>query len=611
MNNKISSNFLLLKDHEQINIINHLKGDYKRKDLYLHFAQLYTMKMNYLKDKRKKMLKQPNNNIYIQQNNKAFSNNNFQNQNVNNNFQNQNVNKNLNNLQNINNNFQNINLNNNFPTRNNLSQIYQGDVKNVVNNSIYPFHKSETISEPPINIQKEGSNLDMIKNNLKELRKKKKNVKQDEPVVEKQLIKKEFVPNFSAYMQKFLVQEKLKKIVDNKNVAIIGPANYLINLNQGEELEKYDIIIRFNSGINVDTKLFPFIGQKTDIWIYNFKDISILDNLPEKLPKLIFCPYPKEVIDNYNINKPMPNCPIEFIEPSFYSQLQTAMEFEPNSALMTILILLRQNIKSLYVTGISFLYDGYYNDDKKNKDLQSGALTINKGKRNNFMSILKKIYNVNEKLILDNTIVNLIYPNFINVLNNLFIKENLNKLFSTLNYMLFVPSFQLKYNQPNMNTKIYVHFGNDPIDSDLPDKMNLLVHSIKPKMYENEIYIKSEECNYDDLELLLKLKSKGIVYFSNNPWTAIDNMVPKKNKDYILRHHCYVNGNIYGSFINYIVKDFDMNEDNKNINMLYMLFSLIYFGQKIVYLSKDNVLKNGLREVVNVMNKLNLIKYIK
>ena len=40
----------------------------------------------------------------------------------------------------------------------------------------------------------------------------------------------------------------------------------------------------------------------------------------------------------------------------------------------------------------------------------------NNNERNNFVSILKKVYNVNDKLFLDNTIVNLIYPNFISIL---------------------------------------------------------------------------------------------------------------------------------------------------------------------------------------------------
>lgn len=566
MNNKVSSNFLLLKDWEQKNIINYLSKDLRRRELYLHFAQLYTLKMNFLKDQKNRQSKEPI---------KSVPNQGF--------------------------------------------QHTKEDYKNVISSTINPYPKFEKkieesskidTSKKNIKLDQEQKkvNLENIKTSLKELKKKKVNPEKRE---EKQVIKKEMTPNYSIYIQKFMVQEKLKKLVEGKSVVIVGPANYLINTNQGESIDNYDVVIRFNGGINSVNHFYNNIGRKTDIWFYNFKDLSVLDNLPEKMPKLLFCPYPKEMIDGYGINKSLPNCPIEFIESHFYNQLQLVMNFEPNSALLAILILLRQNIKSLYVTGISFYYDGYYDNSKKNDEMTAGALVVNNRQRNNFMLMLKKIYNVNEKLILDNTIVNLIYPNFILVLNKIFSKENLGKLYSTMNYMLFIPSFQQKYNAPNSNTKIYVHFGIDPVENGLNEKMNLMVHSIKPRMYENEVYIKNDECDYDDLETLLGVRNKGIIYFSNNQWTAIDNMIPKKNRDYILRHHCYVNGNLYGAFINYVTTDFDINEDNKNLNMLYVLFSLIYFGQKMIYLSRENILNNGLKEIVNVMNKLNLIKYIK
>ena len=494
------------------------------------------------------------------------------------------------------------------------------------------FSKFQKIDDTPRRVEdnpkRDRVKIDDIKASLKELVTKKEREDESlEKILEKtfekinenisekkeenQLIERDLTQNFSNYIQNFLIQEKLKKLVENKNVAIVGPANYLTNLNQGQKIDGYDIVIRFNNAITSNNYFEENVGKKLDIWIYNFKDISILDKLPKKLPKLIFCPYPRNIVEGYNINKPMPNCPIEFIEQSFYEQLQLAMEFKPNSALLAILILLRQNVKSLFVTGISFLYDGYYDNSKKNKELESGALVVSKGERNNFMTILKKLYNANDKLLLDNTIINLIYPHFISVLNNLFHQKNHQKLFSTLNYVLFAPSFQYKYNSPNITTKIYLHFGNETISDDILEKMNLIVHSIKPRLVENEVYIKNEVCDYDDLEFLLAVKNKGIVYFSNNPWNAIDNMIPKKNRDYILKHHCYVNGNIYGEFLKHVTADFDINEDNKNLNMLYMLFCLIYYGQKMIYVSEVNVKNNGLREIINVMNKLNLIKYIK
>lgn len=501
MNQSISTNFLLLKDYEQRQIIFHLSKDFSRKHLFKHFATLYNLKLQYIKSKK------------------------------------------------------------------------------------------NTVVHPPKPIKE-------IKEELKNLK------------PQRQILKIEPSVQTKTYFKKFLVNDKLQSLIKDKNVALIGPAKYLLNMEQGPKIDQYDITIRFNSSILTENKFEKYVGKETDIWIYNFKDLTLLDKLTS-LPKMIFCPYPKSLIDKYQIDKKFPECPIEFIENDFYYQLQQAMNFEPNSALLTILILLRQNIKSLYVSGLSFMYDGYYdaeNNKEKNTKITSGALVVSAPERNNFISILKKVYNVNEKLFLDNTIINLIYPNFIEVLNKLFHKDNHKKLFSSLNYTLFVPSFQSKYNSPSNNSKIFINFGKGLPDKSIVDKMHLIIHSIKPKLYSNEIFVKYDKCDYDDLDYLLKIKNKGIVHFSNNQWNAINSMIPDKNRNYILSHHCYVNGNIYGSFIKYIAKDFDISDNE--LYMVYMMFSMIYYGQKMVYVNKRNIYENGLEELINVMKKLNLVKYI-
>jgi hypothetical protein len=316
------------------------------------------------------------------------------------------------------------------------------------------------------------------------------------------------------------------------------------------------------------------------------------------------------MISNYDNLKNLPEIPLECIENDFYQQLMMALQFEPNSFLLVLLILLRQNVKSIYVSGFSFMYDGYYDGKQPSENSASNALITNKENRSGVMSVVKKIYNANDRLFLDNTMINLIYPNFISVLNKLFHPDNHKKLFSTLDYVLFVPSFQKKYNAPNTNQKIYLHFGENLVPQELSEKMHIVIHSVVPKMFANEIYIKHTQCDYDDLEILLKTKNKGIIYFANNQWNAMKNMISDKNREYIMSHHCYANGNIYGSFLKYITNDFDIDEDNKNLNMLYVLFCFIYYGQKRIYVSYPNMDSCGLKEIGNVMKKLNLIQYI-
>jgi hypothetical protein len=516
MNKNVSQNFLLLKDYEQIQILQYLSKDFRKRNLFNHFQYLYTLKIQYLKNlKRAEPMHKPQ-----------------------------------------------------------LKSQYK---------NVDPIHKIEQAQIPKEKLKtSKTSNTIILRPTL----------------------------DFSKYITNFLVSERLMSIVKNKTIAIIGPAQYLENIEQGTKIDSYDVIIRFNSSISIPTDMNSKIGSRTDIWIYNFKNSEILENLPDKLPQLIFCPYPKETINNANNMKNLPEIPLECIENDFYQQLLMALKFEPNSFLLVLLILLRQNIKSIYVSGFSFMYDGYYDGRQISEASVSNALITNKDNKTGAISVVKKIYNSNEKLFLDNTMINLIYPNFISVLNKLFHPDNHKKLFSTMDYTLFVPSFQKKYNAPNTNQKIYLHFGENLVPQELSEKMHIVIHSVVPKLFANEIYIKHAQCDYDDLEILLKTKNKGIIYFSNNQWNSIKNMISDKNRDYIMSHHCYVNGNIYGSFLKYITNDFDIDENNMNLNMLYVLFCFIYYGQKIIYVSYANMESCGLREIGNVMKKLNLIQYI-
>jgi len=606
MSNRASIHFLQLNQREQHLVLNNLSRDFRRRELFNHYVTLYNIKKKALKQQTQPPYQPPAQPAQMrpqQQPVQMRPQTRPQPQQPNRNDRNQFDISNYNQYQ------ENARME---QVRHNLSHVktsFNDGMGMGVGNEL----KKLTIASASASVSKQTPvrapvphtvpTIDIFSgnhavDNMNEIRENLKKVKRTE-----------LVPHvdYKSYIQKFMVQDKLKSFVENKRIALVGPASYLININQGDYIDKQDVVIRFNSGIIQNEKYAGHIGKRTDIWIYNFKNLELLDKITS-FPKFIFCPYPKMIIDSYDINKKIPcDCNIEFIEPHFYEQLKQVMKFEPNTALLTILILLRQGIQSLYLSGISFLYDGYY--DKENNTSDSKALVLNKQNRTDCIQILKKVYNANERLFLDNAMLNIIYPSFINVLNKLFTKENHGKLFSSLDYRLFIPSFQSKYNNPNAEAIIYVHFGKNEI-LQIDEKIDLVVHMIRPKLFSNEVFIQNETCNYDDLEVLLGTKNKGVVYFSNNQWIAIDNMIPKKNRDYVLSHHCYVNGNIYGSFIKNVVVDFDIDENNENLNMLYLLFSLVYYGQKIVYVHKENVKQNGLYEICSVMKKLNLIKYI-
>ena len=58
--------------------------------------------------------------------------------------------------------------------------------------------------------------------------------------------------------------KSIQNLITNKRVCIVGPANYLNNLNIGSEIDNYDTIIRFNKGYNL-IKNPNIFGSRTDI----------------------------------------------------------------------------------------------------------------------------------------------------------------------------------------------------------------------------------------------------------------------------------------------------------------------------------------------------------
>ena len=64
MNKNVSQNFLLLKDYEQIQIIQYLSKDFRKRNLFNHFQYLYTLKIQYLKNlKRNEPIHKPQHKI--------------------------------------------------------------------------------------------------------------------------------------------------------------------------------------------------------------------------------------------------------------------------------------------------------------------------------------------------------------------------------------------------------------------------------------------------------------------------------------------------------------------------------------------------------------------
>ena len=93
------------------------------------------------------------------------------------------------------------------------------------------------------------------------------------------------------------VRLEYNNYVLNKRIAVVGPADYVIKHQQGDLIDNYDIVMRFNAALPVGEDMINYVGSRTDILG------NCLDNSPygcgridydlwkESGVKWIFCPH--------------------------------------------------------------------------------------------------------------------------------------------------------------------------------------------------------------------------------------------------------------------------------------------------------------------------------
>ena len=187
-------------------------------------------------------------------------------------------------------------------------------------------------------------------------------------------IKQEYRINFHpTYMTKILNQYSslFRKFVENKTVAIVGPANSIIGSGKGKTIDKFDIVIRLNKALPLPMNISKDIGTKTTI-IYNSLNVSdypgqnILDtNLYKKYGvQFVCCSYPYNGvfvndINNY-INRYQFDIPFRCIEHGKYYAFENKIKTRPYTGTSAIMDILSYKIKALYITGIDFYNTPYY-----------------------------------------------------------------------------------------------------------------------------------------------------------------------------------------------------------------------------------------------------------
>jgi hypothetical protein len=204
----------------------------------------------------------------------------------------------------------------------------------------------------------------------------------------------------------------------NKRIAVVGPADYVTKYQQGDLIDNYDIVMRFNAALPVGEDMIKYVGSRTDILG------NCLDNSPrgcgridydlwkESGVKWLFCPHtadgrfekrvPKVVIASkkYNISV----CDGGGLEERIQSDIKT----RPQTGLVSVMYLLEQNVKEVYLTGFSFgagkhaHYKGYKPDLDRGDPKRLASSVHNQKKALDYFKTQYKLHN--RVLQVDNTL---------------------------------------------------------------------------------------------------------------------------------------------------------------------------------------------------------------
>lgn len=371
-----------------------------------------------------------------------------------------------------------------------------------------------------------------------------------------------------------------KKFVENKTIALIGPAESIIGTGKGNLIDKFDIVIRLNKSLPLPENHAEDIGTKTTI-LYNSLNTTdfpgenkFQNNFLKKHDiKFLCCPYPlennffKNDILNY-IKRNKFSMPFKVISNKLYNSIENSIRTRPFTGTCAICDLLNYNIKYIYISGLDFYTTKYY---KSYRRISKEQLKKN---RNNFyhksepqINLLKHMSLFDERIILDTYLDNLLYNNYYEV----------TKLLNKYNQDVFsFENNQLKdfFNMDICNITYSILSNRSPNN----DKHTLIFTNNKYLEKGDNVYMIYITPNINELNVLNKnLEEKK--YISNFFY----------KKQYVHQKILIYFNHHYLLYIKRVLQK--INIKNCNIHFL-MFLSLIIYSKSNHYFNSNEILKN-------------------
>jgi hypothetical protein len=229
---------------------------------------------------------------------------------------------------------------------------------------------------------------------------------------------------------------RLSELINGKTIAYVCPAPNLVGLNMGEFIDSHDIIIRAGNLSYLPEHLHCDYGKRTDVLIHSFNHIEIGEAKRNieffKSLKYVMCAMVSTTfLKEHNewieyLDKRI--CPAEKIDDRCLFKAFREIGTIANVGLSGLVHILKYNIRSVYVTGMTFYNMGtfgkVYNSDyydmvtrrQKLYDPNEDGLTTGEQARFDIHHQPSQIKYFKEKILTDKRVIpdQFLFENFLN-----------------------------------------------------------------------------------------------------------------------------------------------------------------------------------------------------
>ncbi len=408
----------------------------------------------------------------------------------------------------------------------------------------------------------------------------------------------------------FMLYEKLfYEYVKGKTIALVGPAESILNTNRGHIIDKFDIVVRLNKSIPLPKDISHDIGTRTDI-LYNSLNRSDFPGENKLSPtlhkkygiKFVCSSYPFNGVFKddiaYYVRKYQFELPFKVMDEKKFQKFEVALGTRPYTGTCAIMDLLSYPIKYLYITGLDFYYSKYYS---QYREISKGQLkhTRNSNIHNAKpqLNYLKHIALLDDRIILDGFLTRIVFEDYDKVWKNM---KNI-----PLNYIFGFSNDQMKQyfemklckiiltKEPNIQIKNETENGIENNDKPL---FILTNQSYGIQFHENQ-YILFLTQNKKDIK---KLQDNGIQNVVGNFYFTNQQL---KETPTVFLHQRFLHE----------MKNILLRLNMKNPSLYFLLFFaiLLYFPDDSIFLESDiNLFVTNLEER-KLFNYLMRKKYVK